>query len=179
MHSNCSGNLQGNCGMAFGRVCSSSFEGSPLSFWRVFALGRIFDWSVQRTQNWLIPGFAVNATVCGSWFGNNQFRKNWADLYSGEFFFCFPENTCPIPSKAIHVIDWSQKLVDPRVCRNATVQECYHVLKLIKEYISDFGKHLSNSIQSAVNTLNYHQPRRKQEVPLWMQQLLHLATISF
>ena len=43
MHSNCSGNLQGNCGMAFGRVCSSSFEGSPLSFWRVFALGRIFD----------------------------------------------------------------------------------------------------------------------------------------
>ena len=49
MHSNCSGNLQGNCGMAFGRVCSSSFEGSPLSllacffFFFFFALGRIFD----------------------------------------------------------------------------------------------------------------------------------------
>ena len=55
-HSNCSVNLQGNHGMAFGRVVktdksfylflgwSSSFEGSPLSLLACFfSLGRLFD----------------------------------------------------------------------------------------------------------------------------------------
>ena len=181
MHSNCSGNLQGNCGMAFGRVCSSSFEGSPLSLLACFCF-RPYIWLIRSENSktgwsqglrWMLPCVEVDSGIIS--FGKIERTSTVVSF----FFFSFPENTCPIPSKAIHVIDWSQKLVDPRVCRNATVQECYHVLKLIKEYISDFGKHLSNSIQSAVNTLNYHQPRRKREVPLWMQQLLHLATISF
>ena len=71
-HSNCSVNLQGNHGMAFGRVVktnksfylflgwSSSFEGSPLSllacfFTCSFSLGCIFDWSIQGIQK---PGLA-------------------------------------------------------------------------------------------------------------------------
>ena len=71
MHSNCSENLQGNRGMAFGRVFktnqsfylflgwSSNFEGSPLSLLACFFLEAVYlTDSFRKLKNWLIPGFA-------------------------------------------------------------------------------------------------------------------------
>ena len=71
MHSNCSGNLQGNCGMAFGRVCSSSFEGSPLSLLACFCF-RPYIWLIRSENSktgwsqglrWMLPCVEVDSGI--------------------------------------------------------------------------------------------------------------------
>ena len=70
MHSNCSGNLQGNRGIAFGRVFktnqsfylflgwSSSFEGSPLRMLASFFLEAVYLTDPFRELKKLVdPGF--------------------------------------------------------------------------------------------------------------------------
>ena len=103
--SNCSGNLQGNRGMVFGRVFktnrsfyiflgwSSSFEGSPLSLLACFFLSAVyvidqFKESVEGTQKLVHPKVCRNAAVCGSRYRNNLWdlgKFEWTS--TGEVFF--------------------------------------------------------------------------------------------
>ena len=140
MHSNCSGNLQGNCGMAFGRVCSSSFEGSPLSLLACFCF-RPYIWLIRSENSktgwsqglrWMLPCVEVDSGIIS--FGKIERTSTVVS------FFFFPgkhlsnsiqSDTC---DRLISKTGWSQSLQE---CYRAGMLPCVEVDKGIHQWFRE------------------------------------------